>query len=164
VIVWLLRHGIAADPLPGQGDAERALTADGIAKLERAGLAWKRAVGRVDAVWASPLLRAQQTAQLFVHAIATAAQIETVPELLPSARPLVVLDRVQQAMLAGKQAVVCVGHEPHLGQLLGLLLTGSERIGVPFKKGMLVGVELESSASLLGRLVVALSQRVAAQL
>ena len=49
-------------------------------------------------------------------------------------------------------------------KLAGLLLTGSERCCVPFKKGMLVGIEIESSASLLGRLVVALSQKAAEKL
>ena len=57
-----------------------------------------------------------------------------------------------------------VGHEPHLGCLLGLLLTGSERTSLPFKKGMLVGVDLDSRSSLLGRLIVAMSTRIAASL
>jgi len=57
VIVWLLRHGIAEDRAPGGDDRERALTADGRERLERAGPAWRRTIGSVDLVFASPLRR-----------------------------------------------------------------------------------------------------------
>ena len=51
-----------------------------------------------------------------------------------------------------------------LWQLLGLLLTGSERAAIPFKKGMLAIVDIESSATMTGRLIAAMSQRIAAGL
>jgi phosphohistidine phosphatase SixA len=57
-----------------------------------------------------------------------------------------------------------VGHEPNLGYLLGLLLTGHPRQPIPLKKGMLVGVETESGASLIAALRFSLTQKAAAQL
>jgi phosphohistidine phosphatase len=164
VIVWLLRHGIAEDHAPGGDDRERALTADGRARIERAGPAWRKAMGSVDLVFASPLLRAQETAQLLVDALGCGVALQTLPELAPDERPLEMLTRLQRELQKGRAAVACVGHEPHLGSLLGLLLTGSKNTPLPLKKGMLVGVEVESGASMLGRLVVALTQKYAAQL
>jgi phosphohistidine phosphatase len=164
VIVWLLRHGIAEDHAPGGDDGERALTAEGIARLERAGPAWRRAMGSVDLVFASPLRRAQETAEMLILALGSEVAVETLAELAPGERPLEVLARLQHELQTGRAAVACVGHEPHLGSLLGLLLTGSKGTALPLKKGMLVGVEVESSASMLGRLVVALTQKYAALL
>jgi phosphohistidine phosphatase len=143
VIVWLLRHGIAEDRAPDGDDRERALTAEGRARLERAGPAWRRAMGSVDLVFTSPLRRAQETAEVLIHALDCKAALQTLGELAPDERPLEMLARLQHELQKGRAAVACVGHEPHLGSLLGLLLTGSKSTPLPLKKGMLVGVEVE---------------------
>lgn len=163
MIVYLLRHGIAEDFSP-RGDAGRSLTEEGVAKLLRASSGWKRIVGEVDLALVSPLLRAQQTAAIFCDAVAAAAPRVETAALVPEARPLVVLELLLAAMHEGKRGVACIGHEPHMGSLLGLLLTGSERAAIPFKKGMLAVVDVESSASMTGKLIGAMSQRVAAGL
>jgi phosphohistidine phosphatase len=163
VIVYLLRHGIAEDWSRG-GDAQRALTEEGVIRLQRATVGWKRIVEHVDQVFVSPLLRAQETAAIFCDAVATCAERVETTLLVPEARPLAALEMIHCAQLEGRRGIACVGHEPNLGGLLGLLLTGSERVAIPFKKGMLAVVDLESSASMTGRLVAALSQRMAAGL
>ncbi len=162
MIIYLLRHGIAEDYSP-QGDAGRSLTDDGVAKLERAAAGWKRIVGEVDLMLVSPLLRAQQTAAIFCEAVAASAPCVETAALIPEARPLLALELLHAAMHEGKRGVACVGHEPNLGALLGLLLTGSERAAIPFKKGMLAVADVESSSAMTGRLVAALSQRLAAE-
>lgn len=161
MIVYLLRHGIAEDFSP-RGDAGRSLTEEGVAKLTRASSGWKRVVGDVDLALVSPLLRAQQTAAIFCDAVAASAQRVETAALVPEARPLLALELLLAAMHEGKRGVACIGHEPHMGSLLGLLLTGSERAAIPFKKGMLAVVDVESSSTMSGRLVAALSQRHAA--
>ena len=163
MIVYLLRHGIAEDWSRG-GDAQRALTEEGVIRLQRATVGWKRIVEHVDQVFVSPLLRAQETAAIFCDAVATCAERVETTLLVPEARPLAALEMIHCAQLEGRRGIACVGHEPNLGGLLGLLLTGSERSAIPFKKGMLAVVDLESSASMTGRLVAALSQRMAAGL
>ena len=163
MIVYLLRHGIAADWAEG-GDAERALTDEGIGKLARATAGWRRVVGPIDEVLVSPLLRAQQTARIFCDAVAPKAPVVETSALVPEASPLRALELIQAAQLMGAPGIACIAHEPLLGSLLGLLLCGSGRAAIPFKKGMLAIVEIESSASMTGRLVAALSQRVAAGL
>ena len=142
-------------------DEARALTADGKERLERASKGWQRVVGRVDKVLVSPLLRARQTAAIFGRAVGKDAVHEEAVELVPMAPPLRALERLQVELLAGAEGVACVGHEPNLGSLLGLLLTGSDRTVIRFKKGMLAAAEIESAANMLGRLVLALSQRIA---
>jgi phosphohistidine phosphatase SixA len=66
--------------------------------------------------------------------------------------------------LSQTKSVALVGHEPHLGYLLGALLTGHPRHPIPLKKGMLVGVETETSASLVAALRFALSSKLAGEL
>lgn len=163
MIVYLLRHGNAEDCAPGGGDAARALTDEGRERLQRASRGWRRIVGKVDRVLASPLLRAQQTATIFQRAVCKDAAIDTEPALQPDMAPLDALVLLQSWCAKNATGVALVGHEPHLGSLLGLLLTGRERTAVPFKKGMLVAVELDGSTAMVGRLVAALSQRVAGE-
>ena len=50
------------------------------------------------------------------------------------------------------------------GYLLGALLTGHPRHPIPLKKGMLVSVETETSASLVASLRFALSSKLAGEL
>lgn len=161
MIVYLLRHGIAEEHSRHGGDAARELTADGVQRLERATRGWRRIVGVVDTVLASPLVRAQQTAAIFHRAVAAGARLETEAALTPTARPLDMLLLLQALAESGRAGVACVGHEPHLGNLLGLLLTGSERTVIPFKKGMLAAVELDGATTMIGRLIAAMSQRIA---
>ncbi len=161
MIVYLLRHGIAEDRALTGGDAARCLTSDGVARLERATRGWQRVVGPVDRVLTSPLARARQTAAIFQRSIAPQAAMDVEALLEPSARALHLLENLQGWAAQNTAGIACVGHEPHLGSLLGLLLTGSERTCIPFKKGMLVAVEIDSCASMLGRLIAALSQRIA---
>ncbi len=87
MIVCLLRHGNAED-FAHAGDAARALTADGLHKLERAARGWAKVVEGAERIYASPLLRAQQTAAVFQRAVAPHSPILTAPDLVPEARPL----------------------------------------------------------------------------
>lgn len=163
MLVYLLRHGIAEDHHPG-GDAARELTAEGSAKLQRAGPAWRRVAASPTRVYTSPLRRAVQTAELFALATCYTGTIATERMLAPDEDP-----RDALALLLGERkqdtpSIALVGHEPHLGTLLGLLLTGSKHAAVPLKKGMLVALELRSSASAIAELRFALSQRAAGEL
>lgn len=162
--ILLLRHGIAADI--GQGgtrsDEERPLTEEGNAVLERACRTYARLAGPIDRIVSSPLLRARQTADLFADALGDAPEREVSELLTPSSRPTAVLDLLQGEAWVNVGAIALVGHEPHLGSLLGLLLTGSERYSVPLGKGMLARVRVDEPRSMLGSLELCLTQRAAA--
>jgi phosphohistidine phosphatase SixA len=82
--------------------------------------------------------------------------------LVPEADPDVAAQAVVADAAAGNKAIAFVGHEPHLGELFARLLFG--RGAIPLKKGMLVGVELDSAAAARGRLVCCLSAKLAGRL
>lgn len=164
VHIHLLRHGIAEDQAPGGDDAARALTDEGHKRLRKAAAAWRKLVVPPDVVWTSPLLRARQTCEIFCEAVRFRGEVRVCSDLVPSAAPSHALALLEGEALAGAGAVAIVGHEPHLGCLLGLLLTGQGRMPVPFKKGMLVGVETESRTSLVGYLRLALTQKHAGEI
>jgi phosphohistidine phosphatase len=162
--IYLLRHGNAEDLRPGQGDDDRALTLEGEQRLERAGPTWRRLVGPPDVVLVSPLRRARQTADAFVKAVRFAGEVRVESALVPSASPMLAVALLEAESLAQTGSVAVVGHEPHLGYLLGAMVTGNPRITMPLKKGMLVGVETDSVTSLRGELRLCLTQKSAARL
>jgi phosphohistidine phosphatase len=162
--IYLLRHGVAADAEPGQADADRALTEEGWKRLRRAAPAWRRLVPPPDAVCVSPLRRAQETAQVFVEAVRWKGELRVEPDLVPGAAASVLLRWLEGESLAGTGAIALVGHEPHLGYLLGALLTGHPRQPIPLKKGMLVAVETPATTSLTAELRFVLSSKAAGEL
>lgn len=164
--VYLLRHGQAADLSPDgpRTDEERPLTEEGRALFVRACKHYRRHMEPLDGILSSPLVRARQTAGVLAGALDPSPEIEGERDLLPGARPAAILDRLQADLLEGKRALALVGHEPQLGNLLGLLLTGSEQTAIPLKKGMIAGVRLAEPQTMIGRLVLCLGQDVAAEL
>jgi phosphohistidine phosphatase len=161
--IYLLRHGIAEDHAEG-GDAQRALTEEGWKRLRRARQAWQALVDTPDVVFTSPLRRAQETATVFAEAVRFRGEFRVDPAFAPEAPPTLAAALLEAEALSGTQAVAVVGHQPQLGYLLGLLLTGHPRQPIPLKKGMLVAAETESAASLVANLRLALTQRAAARL
>ncbi len=162
--IYLLRHGIAEDAGPGVPDHERQLTDEGWKRLRRAAATWRTLVPTPAVVMVSPLRRALQTAEVFVEAVGYTGELRVAEALVPHGAPSVALSMLEAEALSHTDAVAVIGHEPHLGYLLGNLLTGHPRQSVPLKKGMLVAVETESSASMTGALRFALSQKVAGEL
>jgi len=168
--ILLLRHGEAADPNPSQStDEARPLTKAGHAALKAACGTYAKLVPPPERILASPLLRASQSAQLLAEAfVAAGAEPTDLPEacdlITPASRPTRILERLHGDALGGTRCIALVGHEPHLGNLLGLLLTGSQQYPLPFRKGMLAWVRLESAQTMLGRLRLCLDVDAAAKL
>ena len=164
MIVYLLRHGEAEDvgPHGARSDAERRLTAEGRERLLRAAPTWRRLVGDVDRVYSSPLIRARETADVFAEAVRFHGKRGELAGLVPEADP----DDVARVILAdateGLTSVAFVGHEPHLGGTLAMLLVG--RGSIPFKKGMLVGVELAGKTAPTSRLLCCVTTKLASKL
>lgn len=138
--LFLLRHGIAEDGAPGGRDAERALTAEGTAQLKQIAGALVDADVRVDVLRASPYRRALETARLVAPAVGWRGEPETAPELVPDAAPEEAIALLKELRRA--QAVMFVGHEPHLSSLTALLLAARPG-AVHFKKAGLCRIDLE---------------------
>ena len=121
MILW--RHAEAENTTPDEG---RVLTTRG-RRHARAMAKWLRehVKGKVRVV-ASTALRAQQTAQALMN------DFDISPDIAVGASPQDVLNLV--AWPNGEGAIIVVGHQPTLGQVASLLLTGKEADG-QIKKG-----------------------------
>ena len=84
--------------------------------------------------------------------------------LVPHAQTAQAIAALEGEMLQQTSAVALVGHEPHLGYLLGSLVTGHPRISIPFGRGQLVGLETESTTSLTTTMRFSMRQSLAAKL
>jgi len=129
--LWLLRHG-DAEPHGTRPDAERRLTARGERQSRAAGRAFARIGVRFERVFASPRLRALDTARL---ACAELGLEPVVHESLGGGFD----ERDAAELLAAtgtSASVLLVGHEPDLSTLVAVL-TGAR---VEMKKGGIAAV------------------------
>lgn len=128
MLLFLVRHAIAAEATPDRPDASRPLTPAGERKFAAAVKGARRLGWRFDRLYHSPLLRAVQTADLLQPLLEGPRQ--TLPDL---ARPP---DIEMLAHVEGER-VALVGHEPHLSALLAWLTAGEIARGerFPLKKG-----------------------------
>ena len=129
----LIRHAIAED---GAEDDARALTEKGRKRFEEVVRGLDALDLRLDLVLHSPKLRAVQTAELLAPLVDGEVQVTG---LLAEAPGQALLKHLRG------EAVAVVGHQPWLGELLGLLLTGETRHGAAFelKKGAVARLEGE---------------------
>ena len=113
LILW--RH---ADAAPGARDLERKLTAKGRKQAERVA-AWlaSRLPGRYTML-ASPARRARETAD------ALGTHYRILERLAPGAAPEDILEVC--GWPSHKGAVVVVGHQPDLGRVAALLVSGAK--------------------------------------
>jgi phosphohistidine phosphatase len=116
--LYLFRHGEAESAGPA-GDDARELTAKGRNDVRRTAEALARAGSKPDGIYASPLVRARQTAEIAGQALGVAWQTDD------WLRPGATLGQVQALLAAGQwQRVVLVGHEPDLSTIIGQLTGG----------------------------------------
>lgn len=129
----LFRHGIAADREAWDGpDADRPLVPRGIEKARKAAGGLRRLEVMPDVILSSPYTRAVETAKLVQDALRFKGSIRICDELVPEAprdKLLVLL-----GSLPPDACVVCVGHEPHLGETAGVMLLGRPVPGLSLKK------------------------------
>lgn len=140
--ILLLRHGIAADPRPGQPDAERALTGEGKQKLRALLRRLRKAGVRPALILTSPYLRARQTAEIAREMLAPEAMIVPARALAPGSAPQEAWDEIR--LYANQPSVLCSSHEPLCGQLAAFLL-GAPELAVDFKKGALMRIDVDSA-------------------
>ena len=121
--VFLVRHAEAVDETLSLRDPYRHLTSHGRAQARALGdrLRWHDCVP--TRIWASPLVRAIQTAELVATGLACETQVEVMIDLAPegSAREVHAALRA----LPADTAVMLVGHEPSMSAI-GSLVVGSE--------------------------------------
>jgi phosphohistidine phosphatase len=141
--VWLLRHAAAHDRAPRGTDEERELTAEGRARATAVARGLASLEPQIAIVLTSPLVRARQTAA----PCAKALRLEP-PRTFPALRPGTDPERAASALArVGSDSVLLVGHEPLLGELLGLFVFGDERHEIPLRKAAIARVEWTPGSS-----------------
>lgn len=129
----LLRHGIAVSSEEWNGsERERPLTKEGINKTEQVAAGLKRIGMKPTHLLCSPLIRTQQTAEIAKEALQIKATIQLCPELVYDQSPMLLFPILQS--LPQDAFVMCVGHEPHLGQTATLMIFGKNSSGLSVKK------------------------------
>ena len=134
--IYLIRHAQAAE---GGDDAARPLSRRGREQIRMLGR-FLRKTGALAATefWHSPLVRARDTAVLLVQRLKRRAKLVQVAGLLYSDHPAVMAKRLGKV----RRPVAVVGHEPQLGALASMLVTGSAQPPLfDLKKGAVVALE-----------------------
>ncbi len=124
-MIWLLRHAEAAE---GSPDAERELTKKGEKQARNAGLALKALGVKPDVCFASPKLRAADTAKLACEPLGVDYRLE--PKLAGGPFD-------PEALAAGLDEVLFVGHDPDFSMAVHSA-TGAQ---VRMKKGGVAAIE-----------------------
>ena len=143
--LWVLRHGEAV-PYGSCPDSERELTDHG---RKEALSAAAHLIGQpLTAIYASPYLRAQQTAQIVREALGFEPEIRTVEWLTPETDP----DKVTVELVSVSN-VLLVSHNPLVGNLLSYLQHGA---GYPPEKVGTAGLaEISGDELLIGSMKLA---------
>jgi phosphohistidine phosphatase len=155
----LIRHGPAGDPeaweREGRDDRLRPLTPDGKNDMRQAAAGLATLVTRIDALAASPLVRAVQTAEIMADEYDCKVVISAALE--PDRDPEEALKWLREQGFSG--TVALVGHEPHLSSLVGYLLAGKRISFIALKKGGACLLEVTSPSPVGGMLEWLLTRR-----
>lgn len=131
--LYIIRHAEAESAGLGHDDARRALTPKGADEFAREVRGLERLGVSFDRIYHSPLLRAVETADLLTPLLAGESVVTADLACAPNEELL--------RSLSGER-VALVGHEPHVSDLLWLLVLGwrvfepdSQRGSLDFEKG-----------------------------
>ncbi|MBI1805776.1 MAG: phosphohistidine phosphatase SixA [Ignavibacteria bacterium] len=134
--LYFLRHGDATESAPD--DASRPLTMLGQEQARIAAETLKKLHVVLEGLLCSPLLRARQTAEIVRRELNVKELIVT-EYLVPSTAHRQIIDKLNAI---SHQAILLVGHEPHLSTLASLLISGTRNSRIIMKKGSLACLEV----------------------
>lgn len=140
--IYLVRHGIAADPDEWKGpDDSRPLNAKGRRSFRETARAFARLGERVELVCTSPLVRAVQTAEVLAGVLEL-DEVTVLEELRADVPVQRLLERV--AELPAKR-IALVGHDPQLSGAAAAL-GRVEPARIEFPKGAIVRFDADDAA------------------
>ena len=144
----VIRHGIAEEAetfaATGLDDSQRPLTKPGKRKMKEVAAGLREIVETLDVIGASPLLRAQQTAEILAK-VYDDLPVLTVQALSPGSEPSALVDWLAQHDSA--KVVAVVGHEPHLGMLVTWFMSGARDSRVAMSKSGAALLEFSSGVT-----------------
>ena len=142
--VLIIRHADAENE--AKTDELRPLSAKGKTDMRENAQGLKKIMPQIDRIAHSPLVRAQQTAEIIAQ-VYSATPLEILPPLAPGHSMTAILTYLQQQSPTAS-VIALVGHEPTLGQLASWLLT--EQVGhwMPLKKGAVCSLEFPNQVEI----------------
>lgn len=143
----IIRHGRAVDRdefmAAGLDDDERPLTEEGRARMRLAAAGLRTIVPSIGLLASSSLTRAQQTAVIVGQAFGI-AEIVHLAALRPGSRHEELVEWL--GGIETEDTVAVVGHNTHLSELAGFLLTGRADPFVEIRKGGAVMIDVRDLA------------------
>jgi phosphohistidine phosphatase len=130
---YLARHGTAA---PGPDDRERPLTLAGRADVEDVARTLRARGVEVAEIRHSGLRRARETAEILAGALAPPRGIREASGLAADDTP----DEARAQLERAESPLMLVGHMPHLGRLLAVLLGDAAAGRIRLAPGTVVGL------------------------
>lgn len=144
MILYIVRHAIAATVSPEGDDSQRPLTDQGRRKMYRIAQGLKSMGESIDMILTSPYLRATQTARVLARRLEVAKDHILVAEALAPAGDVADLVTLVKEKCLGVENVALVGHEPDLSQLIALLISGDPSLAITLKKGGICRLSVET--------------------
>jgi phosphohistidine phosphatase len=133
--VYLIQHGESKSE---EEDPQRRLTDKGLGEVRNVADFLSPLKLAVDAIWHSGKARAQQTGELLAEAVCARDSVIQREGLGPKDQVATTKEALEQ--IGGD--VMIVGHQPFLGKLIALLVTGREENEiVEFQFGSVVCIE-----------------------
>ncbi len=142
--LYLIRHGIAEERGTYDDDNQRPLTDEGRKKTKQVAKRLYDLGLRFDLLQTSPLVRAQQTTDIFVNVFGSPVQPS--PELAPEGNFDAWLswfaEWLSQHPQPARASLGIIGHEPDLSTWAEMLIWGESRGVLVLKKAGIIGLSL----------------------
>lgn len=134
--LYILRHA-DADTV-AENDDDRSLSEKGILQAQRVGRFCAAHEFAPSLILTSPLRRAHQTAKIVTEHLRV--ELRVARWLTSGATPEGIINELRE--LRGHPAVMIVGHEPDLSQLVAFLIGAAKAESIRLRKGSLTHVEI----------------------
>ncbi len=140
--LYLVRHAVAVEGSASSPDELRPLTTKGRKRFHKIARALGRRGEKLDAILASPLVRAVQTAEILAGEVRN-REVALLAELAPG-QPVEALLRAIAKRHGSQGAVALVGHEPQLSSVVTALvhLSSAQSSHLEFKSGTVVRIDV----------------------
>ncbi len=143
-----MRHAAAEERASSGRDADRTLSEDGHRRAREVARGLAELEPGIQLILTSPYARARQTAEPVARALRLSGRLRETQALEPASDPEEILDEIRSEKVEG---VLLVGHEPHMGNLLGRLVAGHAGLEIPMRKAAVARLSWSGSGQAMLR-------------
>jgi len=146
MILYIIRHAIAAQAgISGsaEDDSQRPLTDEGRKKMRKIARGLRELEVEIDLILTSPYLRAAQTAKILAKTFELPKDKLIITEhLIPTGYPDRLIGEINKNY-GEVENIALVGHEPYVGDLISMLISGDPTNSITLKKGGVCRLSME---------------------